>query len=144
MAMQSNAQEAYTMTVESNPAAVEGMTTYRFYVNMLDESDRLSAIYGNNEQGMALDAPSGVYNNAFNTTWNASGVNPLMLEMFPELVADTYATIGLEGRQAHLACPTPRTLLWWKTAPSRFLHFSKTTEKRKSSRTPWWVRLGSC
>ena len=97
VAMQSNAQEAYTMTVESNPAAVEGMTTYRFYVNMLDESDRLSAIYGNNEQGMALDAPSGVYNNAFNTTWNASGVNPLMLEMFPELVADTYATIGLAG-----------------------------------------------
>ena len=97
MAAQSHAQQAYTMTVESNPAAVDGMTTYRFYVNMLDETDRLSAIYGNNEQGMALDAPSGVYNNAFNTTWNASGVNPLMFEMFPELVADTYATIGLEG-----------------------------------------------
>ncbi|MGB1056770.1 MAG: hypothetical protein ACPGYM_07540, partial [Flavobacteriales bacterium] len=97
MAVQSHAQQAYTMTVESNPAAVEGMTTYRFYVNMLDETDRLSAIYGNNEQGMVLDAPSGVYNNAFNTTWNASGVNPLMFEMFPELVADTYATIGLEG-----------------------------------------------
>ena len=97
LAMPSNAQLAYTMTVESNQAAVEGMTTYRFYVNMLDDSDRLSAIYGNNEQGMALDAPAGVYNNAFNTTWNASGVNPLMFEMFPELVADTYATIGLEG-----------------------------------------------
>ena len=52
MAMQSGAQEAYTMTVESNPAAVEGMTTYRFYVNMLDGSDRLSAVYGNNEEGM--------------------------------------------------------------------------------------------
>ena len=97
MAMQSSAQEAYTMTVETNPAAVEGMTTYRLYVNMLNEADRLSAIYGNNEDGMALDAPAGVYNNAFNTTWNASGVNPLMFEMFPELVADTYATIGLEG-----------------------------------------------
>ena len=36
VAMQSNAQR-YTMTVESNPAAVGGMTTYRFYVNMLDE-----------------------------------------------------------------------------------------------------------
>ena len=105
VAMQSNAQEAYTMTVESNPAAVEGMTTYRFYVNMLDESDRLSAIYGNNEQGMVLNAPSGVYNNAFNTTWNASGVNPLMLEMFPELVADTYATIGLAGPASASSLP---------------------------------------
>ncbi|MGB1347416.1 MAG: hypothetical protein ACPG8R_00765 [Flavobacteriales bacterium] len=105
VAMQSNAQEAYTMTVESNPAAVEGMTTYRFYVNMLDESDRLSAIYANNEEGMVLDAPAGVYNNAFNTTWNASGVNPVMLEMFPELVADTYATIGLEGPASASALP---------------------------------------
>ena len=30
LAMPSNAQVAYTMTVESNQAAVEGMTTYRF------------------------------------------------------------------------------------------------------------------
>ena len=65
-------------------------------MNLSNPSDRVSAVYGNAEDPMELD-PSGVYNNVFNTSWNASGINPAFLGTVPELVDDTYATIGLEG-----------------------------------------------
>ena len=87
----------YTLTVEGTPSAVAGMTSYRFYVNLPDEGDRMSAVFGNNDASLELYAPSGVYNSALNTSWNASGVNPAFVAVYPELVADTYATMGLEG-----------------------------------------------
>ena len=37
----------YDLTVEPSPAVQEGLTTYRFYVNMADATDRMSAVYGN-------------------------------------------------------------------------------------------------
>ena len=87
----------YTMTIESFPATQAGLTTYRFYVNMLTPTDRMSAVYGNIDENMVVDAPEGVYNSAFNGSWNASGINPAFLSNFPELVDDTYATVGLDG-----------------------------------------------
>ena len=65
-----------TLTVESFPAVNEGMMTFRFYVNLSNPLDRVSAVYGNAEDPMELDCPTGVYNNVFNTSWNASGINP--------------------------------------------------------------------
>ena len=90
----------YDLTIESFPAVQEGMTTYRFYVNMEDPTDRMSAVYGNNESILAVNASAGVYNSAFNSSWNASGINPAFLATFPELADDTYATIGLTGPAA--------------------------------------------
>ena len=87
----------YTLVVEGTPAVVAGMTTYRFYVTLPDEGDRFSAVFGNNESNLEVSAPDGVYNSTFNSSWNASGVNPAFLPAFPELAADTYATVGLEG-----------------------------------------------
>ena len=38
----------YSLTVEATPAvAVEDATTYRFYVNMMEAGDRMSAVFGN-------------------------------------------------------------------------------------------------
>ena len=90
------AQE-FTMTVEATPSTQAGLTTYRFYVNMLDATDRMSAVYGNNESTLQVLTPDGAYNSSFNSSWNASGINPAFLPMFPELADDTYATIGLDG-----------------------------------------------
>ena len=87
----------YTLVVEGEPAVVADMTTYRFYVTLPDAGDRISAIYGNNEATLSVNAPDGAYNSSFNASWNASGVNPAFLPAFPELASDTYATIGLEG-----------------------------------------------
>ena len=86
----------YDLTVESFPAVQEGLTT-RFHVNMQDATDRMSAVYGNNEASLSINTPAGAYNSAFNSSWNASGINPAFLTTFPELADDTFATIGLTG-----------------------------------------------
>ena len=88
------------MTVEAMPSTQEGLTAYRFYINMLDATDRMSAVYGNNEASLEVNAPAGVFNSTFNASWNASGINPAFVPVFPELVDDTYATIGLDGPAA--------------------------------------------
>jgi len=95
----------YPLVVESYPAIQEGLTTYRFYVQMQDPTDRMSAVYGNNEVELSISAPEGVYNNPFNVSWNASGINPAFLNVFPEMADDTYATIGLVGSAASSGIP---------------------------------------
>ena len=91
----------YTLTVQESPAVHdETLTTYRFFINMEDATDRVSAVYGNNDANLVVDAPDGVFNSAFNTSWNASGINPAFVLTFPELGDDTYATIGLDGPAA--------------------------------------------
>ena len=87
----------YTLTVEAAPATDPSLTTYRFYVNMNNATDRMSAVFGNNETPLEINTPSGAFNSAFNASWNASGINPAFLTAVPELASDTYATIGLDG-----------------------------------------------
>ena len=51
----------YDLTIESFPAVQEGLTTYRFYVNMEDATDRMSAVYGNSDAALSsirLTVPS--------------------------------------------------------------------------------------
>ena len=87
----------YTLTVEASEATTAGLTRYRFYVDMVDASDTFSAVFGNSEQPLLVNVPSGAYNTTLNTSWSASGINPAFLATFPEMADDTYATIGLTG-----------------------------------------------
>lgn len=87
----------YTLVVEGEDAVIAGMTTYRFYVTLPNAGDRVSAVYGNNDASLILQVPNGAFNSSFNASWNASGINPAFLTTLPELAADTYATIGLDG-----------------------------------------------
>ncbi|MED5317577.1 MAG: hypothetical protein VX758_00410, partial [Bacteroidota bacterium] len=87
----------YTMTVEDTPAVTAGLTTYRFYVDMQDATDRMSAVFGNDQANLFVNTPGGAFNSPFNSSWNASGINPAFLPVFPDLADDTYATIGLTG-----------------------------------------------
>ena len=88
---------AYTLAVEASAASQAGLTTYRFYVNMVNATDKLSAVYGNEEEGLMIHAPSGVYNSELNSSWNASGLSAAFVEVYPEMADDSYATIGLTG-----------------------------------------------
>ena len=90
-----NAQ--YTLTVEANPAVTAGSTTYRFYVDMQDPTDRMSAVFGNDQASLSVNTPAGAFSSAFNASWNASGINATFLPLVPDLADDTYATIGLDG-----------------------------------------------
>ena len=52
------ASAQYTLTVEaSTPVAAPG-TTYRFYVDMTDASDRFSAIFGNDQAPLEITTPA--------------------------------------------------------------------------------------
>ena len=88
---------AYTLTVEASTPAVAPGTTYRFYVDMTDATDRFSAIFGNDQAPLSINTPDGAFNSSFNASWSASGINPAFLGFFPEMADDTYATIGLDG-----------------------------------------------
>ena len=91
------AESAYTLAVESYPAYQPGLTTYRFYVNMLDSTDQLSAVYAEEGEPMVISVPEGAWNSPNAASWNASGINPSSLMAFPDLVDDSFATIGLDG-----------------------------------------------
>ena len=91
------AYSQYTLTVESSPAVTAGLTTYRFYVDMQDATDRMSAVFGNDVSNLTVSTPGGAFNSPFNSSWNASGINPAFLPVFPDLADDSYATIGLTG-----------------------------------------------
>ena len=87
----------YDLTIEqSAPAAAPGMT-YRFYVEANDASDKISAVFGNDESPLVISCPDGIFNSPMNASWNASGVNPAFFAFFADLQDDSYATIGLEG-----------------------------------------------
>ncbi|MBT7652193.1 MAG: hypothetical protein HN563_02645, partial [Flavobacteriales bacterium] len=91
------ASDAYSLTIESSAAVAADGTTYRFYVNMTDSTDRLSSVFGHNNSHLIINTPEGAFNSPNNLSWNASGINPAFLSTFPDMADDTYATIGLDG-----------------------------------------------
>ena len=86
-----------TLTIEDAPAVGAGGTVYRFYVNSNDPTDKISAVYGNDNANLIINTPSGIFNSPYNAGWNAAGVSSLFLGVFPDLADDSYATIGLSG-----------------------------------------------
>ena len=51
-----NAQ--YSLTVESAPAVGAGGTVYRFYVNANDATDKISAVFGNDQAHLVINTPA--------------------------------------------------------------------------------------
>ncbi|MDP7435121.1 MAG: hypothetical protein QF427_02720, partial [Flavobacteriales bacterium] len=89
-----NAQ--YSLTIESSPAVDPSAgTVYRFYVNSNDPTDKMSAVFGNDQAHLVIETPAGIYNFG-NTSWSASGINPMFLPLFPSMADDSYATINLD------------------------------------------------
>ncbi|MDA0981405.1 MAG: hypothetical protein O2852_08650, partial [Bacteroidetes bacterium] len=67
MAFTSQATAQYTLTVESSAALhVAGNTVYRFYVNLLDPTDKFSAVFGNDQDPLVINSPGGIFNTSFN------------------------------------------------------------------------------
>jgi hypothetical protein len=88
----------YTLTVEASAPAdptTPGMV-YRFYVNAVDATDKMSAIFGNDVANLVISTPDGIFNSPGNASWNASGINPAFLPFLPSMADDSYATINLD------------------------------------------------
>ena len=91
------AASAYSLTVESSPAVGAGGTVYRLYVNAQDATDKISAVFGNDQAHLIINTPAGIFNSPANTNWSAAGLNPAFAAFFPDQVDDSYATINLDG-----------------------------------------------
>ena len=85
----------YNLLVESLSTNIG--VAYRFYVIAEAVDDKISAVFGTDELPLIINTPDGIYNDALNSSWNASGVNSAFFAFFPDLEYDSYATIGLDG-----------------------------------------------
>ena len=108
----------FPLIVEATPAVGTGGMVYRFYVQMQDATDRMSAVFGNDQASLIIDTPSGAFNSPYNSSWNASGINPAFLPVFPDLADDTYATIGLTGAASTQALLEQQIHRLWRTQTS--------------------------
>jgi len=89
---------AYSMTVEVHAEdLVDGLTTYRFYQNMVNDDDFLSSVYGNEDAPWSLDVSTSFFNSTFGGT-TANAINLALVAFFPEVGADSWVTIGIESQ----------------------------------------------
>ena len=72
-------------------------------------------MFGNDNDVLSIVTPADIYNDPFNSGWNASGINSALFGFFPDLADDSFATIGwmalqpppeLQAQKIHLWCRT--------------------------------------
>ena len=107
-------------------------TTYRFYVNMMEAGDRMSAVFGNSTTPLGGGGARGAFNTPQNGSWNAVGLTPALFPLFPELQDDTYATIRLTGPASFsgLDNAADPQMAVDDAQPEVFRHFSRPTVTR--------------
>ncbi|MDZ4821826.1 MAG: hypothetical protein SH856_00015 [Flavobacteriales bacterium] len=81
--------------------AINGNVTVRIYAEFSNASDQLTAIYGNNITPLQV-IPSGTfYQNGFGGPTSLT-INPAFYAFFPDLVYDSWFTIGLQDVTANM------------------------------------------
>ena len=77
---------------------LEGMTTWRMYLHMLDEDDYLSACTGSDSHPFILESTSNPawYQHPSASETFATGINTAFFTAFPDLEYDSWFTIGVE------------------------------------------------
>lgn len=77
---------------------LEGMTTWRMYLHMLDEDDYLSACTGSETNPLILESTStpAWYQHPSASETFATGINTAFFTAFPDLEFDSWFTIGVE------------------------------------------------
>ena len=98
------ASQNYSLTVEeyadhdvTGVVGLEGMKTYRFYVDMVNTDDFLSSVFGGDTNPLSISTSGGFFNDAFATGAASDGVNPLFFPFSPTLMYDSFVTIGIES-----------------------------------------------
>ena len=70
---------------------------YRFYVDMQDATDRMSAVFGNDQASLFDQHAGWRLQQHIQQFMERLGINPAFLPAFLDLADDTYVTIGLSG-----------------------------------------------
>jgi len=75
-------ESLYSLTVTEHATdIIEGQTTYRLYVDLINSDDFMSSVYGNQNDPMELNTDSGFYNDTAGGT-TAAGINPSFFNFF--------------------------------------------------------------
>ena len=84
-----------------NSGDLEGMTTYRLYLNMLNPTDYLSACSGSEENPWILESTStpAWYNTPSVSELFADAINPAFFDAFPNFEYDSWLTIGASSAE---------------------------------------------
>ena len=80
---------------DSSLVEIQGQTTYRIYLSELQPNDFVSALFGIEEEPLAILAPQGIYNSVWNAGPTAAGLTTPILTISPESEFDSFVTIGL-------------------------------------------------
>jgi hypothetical protein len=84
----------YCLMVEAYAVdGIPGMTTYRFYVNALNATDFVGAVYGDAVSPLAIHTSTGFYNDDLGGT-TADAINPAIFAAVPSAEFDSWITIG--------------------------------------------------
>ena len=73
---------------------VPGMTTYRLYVTMVNPTDALSSVVGEDGLETYINTTTSFYQDPFGGALGQN-INPILFSFAPELQYDSYVTIGL-------------------------------------------------
>ena len=77
-------------------AELEGMITYRVFVDCTTSLDEVSAVYGDATSPLSLTSTEGFYQDTFGEPFGWS-INPAFFGAFPSLEYDSWVTIGSEN-----------------------------------------------
>ena len=87
----------YCLTVEAHAIdGIDGMTTYRFYVDAVNPTDFVGAVYGDAMSPLAIRTSNGFYNDEFGGSSTAE-INPAIFSAMPSAEFDSWFTIGSES-----------------------------------------------
>ena len=88
----------YSLSVaEYATEIVPGQTTYRIYVDVINDDDFVSSVYGNDEAPLNFSTVDGFYNDPLGASF-ASGIIAGFIPFFPTMAADSWLTIGIESQ----------------------------------------------
>ena len=77
--------------------ALDGMRTYRVYLDVANSDDQVTSLTGNDEFALAFNTTTSFYQNAFGGP-TPNDISAGAIGLVPELEFDSYVTIGLTGQ----------------------------------------------
>jgi len=87
----------YCLTVEAHAVdGIAGMTTYRFYVDAVNPTDFVGAVFGDATTPLHINTSTGFYNDDFGGS-SSDDINPAIFAAMPSAEYDSWVTIGTES-----------------------------------------------
>ena len=99
---------AKVVRIVEHTGDLAGMSTYRLYITVRDEADKLSSVFGNAELPLNVSTTTSWFQDPIGSNYGTA-INPLLFGVIPSLEYD-WVTLG------RIRCPT---VPWAKEKPPR-------------------------